>query len=89
MDGWMDGRTDGRTDRRTDINYHTVIAEDMCSIFLPLFFLSQLITGTEIEFRGHVRFSLAFRSDALAVNTNGSSEESYGARRRIRASFKV
>ena len=66
-----------------------VIAEDMCSIFLPLLFLSQLITGTEIEFRGYVRFSLAFRSDALAVNTNGSSEESYGARRRIRASFKV
>ena len=58
----------------------------MCSIFLPLFFLSQLITGTEIEFRGHVRFSLAFRSDALAVNTNGSSGESYGARWPIRAS---
>ena len=75
--------------KKPNINYHTVIAEDMCSIFLPLFFLSQLITGTEIEFRGYVRFSLAFRSDALAVNTNGSSEESYGARRRIRASFKV
>ena len=58
----------------------------MCSVFLPLFFLSQLITGTEIECRGYGRFNLAFRSDVLAVNTNGSSGESYGARWRIRAS---
>ena len=50
----------------------------MCSVFLPLFFLSQLITGTEIECRGYGRFNLAFRSDVLAVNTNGSSGESYG-----------
>ena len=58
----------------------------MCSVFLPLFFLSQLITGTEIECRGYGRFSLAFTSDVLAVNTNGSSGESYGGRWRIRAS---
>ena len=61
----------------------------MCSVFLPLFFLSQLITGTDIEYRCYVRFSLAFRSVGLAVNTNGSSEESYGATCRICASFKV
>ena len=60
----------------------------MCSVFLPLFFLCQLKTGTEIECRGYVRFNLAFRSDVLAVNTNGSSGESYGARWRIRASNK-
>ena len=58
----------------------------MCSVFLPLFFLSQLITGTEFECMGYGRFNLAFRSDVLAVNTNGSSGESYGARWRIRAS---
>ena len=58
----------------------------MCSVFLPLFFLCQLKTGTEIECRGYVRFNLAFRRDVLAVNTNGSSGESYRARWRIRAS---
>ena len=58
----------------------------MCSVFLPLFFLCQLKTGTEIESRGYGRFNLAFTSDVLAVNTNGSSGESYGGRWRIRAS---
>ena len=61
----------------------------MLRLSATILFLSQLITGTEIKFRGYVRFSLALRSDALAVNTNGSSEESYGARWRIRVSFKV
>ena len=51
----------------------------MCSAFLLLFFLSQLITGTEIKSRGYVRFGLAFRSDALAVNMNGSTRNGFGS----------
>ena len=50
-----------------------VITVNIGSVFLRLFFLSQLITGTEMKSRGYVRFGLAVRRDVLAVNANGSA----------------
>ena len=46
----------------------------MCSVFILFFFLTPLITGTGVESRGYVRSVLTFRSDALAMNVNNSTE---------------
>ena len=53
--------------------------EHRLRLFAGLFFISQLITGTEIESRGYVRFGLAFRRDVLAVNANGSAWNGLGS----------